>query len=207
MLFMKNRRKIAGLLLGLGLVGCDVEHSRVNYKHGEEQAYVNNSNGEGLEEVASEDAEIVEEQPDYRTRDFSNDSDEVLLARMIFGEARGRDCLDSERIAIGYVALNRIEEGRYGRGLRGVLLRRNQFHCFNENNDNGVKVMNPMAYEPAAFEHCLEIARGVLSGIYTNETQGATHYFNPRVASPSWADSMTRIGRIHGSKHVFYKED
>ena len=147
---------------------------------------------------------IQQARPNYRTTNFANDSDEVLLARMLFGEAR--NCSDSEKAAIGYVALNRVQRGRYGNGLRGVILRRNQFSCFNANDPNRERLMDPMRYEHAAFENCLGIARGVLSGNETDNTQGATHYFNPNSASPSWADSMARIGRIDRSRHEFYRE-
>ena len=149
---------------------------------------------------------------DYRTTDFSTDSDEVLLARMIFGEARG--CSEIERIAVGYTALNRVNDGKKWNGetIREVILKPKQYSCFNESDPNRAKLMNPMSYEPKVFEDCLDIARNILNGECSDPAKGATHYFNPRYANPSWANRMNHIGYLDlgedkKSEHKFFKED
>lgn len=148
----------------------------------------------------------------YRVSDFSKDSDEVLLARMLFGEAR--NCSDMEKIAVAYTAINRANDGKKwnGESVRGAILKPWQYSCFNENDSNRDKLMNPEKYDKQAFARCLDIARDVLAGKYKDPT-GATHYFNPETAKPKWADKIRRLGRIkvdnegNLSKHEFYRED
>lgn len=150
----------------------------------------------------------VEEIVNYKTTNFSTDSDEVLLARMIFGEARG--CSDKEKIAVAYTALNRVEKKSwYGKDLKGVILKPWQYSCFNENDPNREKLKDPETQEPVAWKRCLEIAKGVLNKEYADPTRGATHYFNPRYADPYWKNSpnMTQIGQIGNSKHLFLREE
>lgn len=48
----------------------------------------------------------------YKTNDFSEDSEKVLLARMIFGE--GRNCSYDEQIAIGFTSFERANDGKNG---------------------------------------------------------------------------------------------
>lgn len=161
-------------------------------------------------------AEVVKEQPiqirgikrvDYRTDDFSDDSDEVLLARMLFGEAR--NCSDNEKTAVAYTVLNRVDDGKRWNGttIKGVILKPWQYSCFNDNDPNKKKLKDPEKYDKVSWGKCLGVARGVVSGESKDFTEGATHYFNPNVVNPSWASKMTRIGRIGNSKHAFYRED
>lgn len=146
----------------------------------------------------------------YKTDDFRKDSDKVLLARMMFGEAR--NCSDEEKIAVAYVALNRANDGKdwNGRTIKEVILKPYQFSCFNSKDPNKEKLLNPQSYEPRAFDICLQLAEGVLSGKYTDPTKGATHYCNLEVEKPVWRNNMKQIGKLktrHGlTKHDFYKE-
>ena len=147
----------------------------------------------------------------YKTTDFSEDSDEILLARMIFGEARS--CSYMERLAVGFSAVNRVNDGKKWNGetLSEVLLKPWQYSCFNDGDPNRVKLMDPKSYDTNSFYECLNVAGDILSGKITDPTNGATHYFNPDYANPSWADKLERIGRIETenglSKHEFYREN
>jgi N-acetylmuramoyl-L-alanine amidase len=147
----------------------------------------------------------------YKTKDFSNDSDRVLLARMIFGEARG--CSEIEKIAVAYTAMNRLRDGKKWNGerIREVILCPFQYSCFNSEDKNREKLMNPESGEPEAWKECLKISERVLSREISDPTKGATHYFNPEHANPNWKDSMRKIGKIKTEKglsaHEFYQED
>jgi hypothetical protein len=155
---------------------------------------------EQLEEMLLEPAIPV-----YETNDFKLDNDEVLLARMIYGEAR--NCSDSEKAAVAYTAVNRANDGKKWNGttLREAILKPKQYSCFNPEDPNRASLMDPMKHEPEAFERCLAVARGVLSGDIKDPV-GATHYFNPDAANPSWAAKMQKLGKVGNSKHVFYRE-
>lgn len=144
---------------------------------------------------------------DYKTSDFSSDSDEILMARMLFGE--GRNCSDEERIAIGYTAVNRANDGKRWNGetIRDAILKDKQYSCFNKGDANRAKLMDPMKYEPEAFEKCLESAHEVIVNSRSEMNKGQTHYFNPATVNPKWASKMEKIDLEKDCKHVFYRED
>ncbi len=143
--------------------------------------------------------------------DFGNDPDEVLLAKMLFGEARS--CSDLEKVAVAYTPLNRAEDGVAwnGRTLKEAILEPFQYECFNLGNANRDKLKAPNKYDSKSFDQCLKVARDVLSGRYQDPTNGATTYYNPTtIKEPERFKKMQKIGRINTSqgpsKHVFYKE-
>ncbi len=115
----------------------------------------------------------------YKTSDFSTDSDEVLLARMILGEAG--NCSHLERVAVGYTAVNRANDGKKWNGetLREALLWRKKYSCFNFGDSNRTILMNPDKYSPETFRDCLKASEEILSGKISDPTNGATHYYSP----------------------------
>lgn len=150
--------------------------------------------------------------PNYKVTDFSQDTDQVLLARMIWGEARGQS--DLERVAVAYTAVNRANDGKKWNGetVREAVLKPWQYSCFNSNDPNRDKLLDPQQYDAESFRECLDIAGKVLSGEHSDPTNGATHYFNPKVVLPTWAKKMSKIGKINVgnnklSAHDFYRED
>ena len=148
----------------------------------------------------------------YKTENLRNDTDDILLARMIFGEAR--DCADQEKIAVAYTAINRIDDGKRQNGttLKEVLLAPDQYSCFNRRDKNRTKLMDPDKYGKKEFEHCLLLARVLMAKKYKDPTNGATHY-HAAYARPLWSlsPSMKKIGRIETpegkSAHIFYREE
>ncbi|MDD5192483.1 MAG: cell wall hydrolase [Candidatus Nanoarchaeia archaeon] len=140
---------------------------------------------------------------DYKTRDFSKDSDKVLLARMLYGEAR--NCPREEKIEIAYTAINRANDGKKWNGetIKEAILKPWQYSCFNKDDVNYEKLKNP---KRKIFEECLKIANEVLDGKYKELNRGQTHY-HTRAVHPSWADSdqMTHLN-MGNTKHEFYME-
>lgn len=119
----------------------------------------------------------------YKTTDFSSDSDEVLLARIIFGEAE--KCSYLEKVAVGYTAVTRANDGLKWNGetLREVVLKQNkrgvhQYSCFNNGDPARKMLMNPENYDSESFNECLTVASEVLSREIPDPTNGADHYFN-----------------------------
>lgn len=176
------------------------------------------SSGYGVSEVYGGDKTSQVE--DYMASDynFSSDSDTVLLARMIFGEARRNSRI--EQIAVAHTALTRAKDKvRWnGTDIRSALLTPKQYSCFNDDDPNREILEDPMRYDSKRFKQCLVVAEKVLNGEYKDPTNGATHYHAPS-ANPKWAraPSMRRIGRINVgdidgdgeedfSAHTFFKE-
>lgn len=126
-----------------------------------------------------------------------------VLARTLWGEARGEPA--EGKIAVAWVICNRVAKPRWwGRDVISVCRKPWQFSCWNENDPNRTKLL---AVTPAteSFLRCIARAAGVLAGIYTDPTGGATHYLNPHLADPDWDDGMIVTARI--GRHVFFKEN
>jgi hypothetical protein len=140
---------------------------------------------------------------------FAADSDPILLARMLFGEARGSS--REEKIIIAYSAVNRMESGLSylgGPTLRGVILKSNAYSAFNSGDPNLERLMDPEKYSSSAWQECLEVAEQVLQGQHSEYDKGQTHYHTPAV-NPSWA-SAENVEKIFfpsiNLDHLFYRE-
>ena len=78
------------------------------------------------------------------TGDFSDDPDQIILARALFGEARKTLVPDEARIAIGWVIKNRVESDGWGNSYSKVITKPLQFSAFNKNDPNRQYVENPL---------------------------------------------------------------
>jgi hypothetical protein len=155
----------------------------------------------------------------FKTEDFSKDSERVLLARMILGEAE--KCSDLEKISVAYVAINRANDGKKWNGetLKESILKPYQFSCFNKElfekvngkirkriNSRLKHLNDPMNYNPKEFKQCLILSGEILGGKYSDPTNGATFYYNPKtIDSPKWAGKLKRV-KVPGTVHWFFKE-
>lgn len=124
--------------------------------------------------------------------------DEVLLARLIFGEARGSS--RELKIAVAQTALNRTKNKKCS--LEGVILQPYQFSCFNKNDPNYNKVWNPEKYEIKAWKECLELAKEILDNKYQDLSQGANHYHTDKV-NPNWAKDRKPLFKVGNT--LFYR--
>lgn len=155
---------------------------------------------------------LVNGNPGYITDNFSSDSDRVILARMLFGEAR--NCSYDEKIVIAFTAINRSHDGKKwnGESIKGSILKPLQYSCFNEGDPNKKKLMDPQKYDNNSWDECLSAADTVLDGRFSFYNKGQTNYHTPTV-HPTWADSKLMESRTFTEwnpgkdfKHVFYKE-
>ncbi|MBF0608986.1 MAG: cell wall hydrolase [Candidatus Magnetobacterium sp. LHC-1] len=126
----------------------------------------------------------------------------VLLATTMLLEAGGEGEIGME--AVAQVIMNRIndERKRYGNTLVEVILRKKQFSCFNlDVLEKAKKVLYNVN------EDLTRIAFGFIHGNITcPAVKAATHYYNPKLANPKWADSpgMAFVKQI--GNHIFMKE-
>ncbi|MBV4432001.1 spore cortex-lytic enzyme [Clostridium tyrobutyricum] len=115
-----------------------------------------------------------------------NSQDELLLARIINGEARGEPY--EGQVAVGSVILNRTRDPRFPSSIAGVV------------------------YQPGAFtaivdgqihanleQNSINAARDALNG--WDPSGGAVYYFNPATATSNWIWSRPLIKVI--GKHRF----
>ncbi|WP_417821355.1 cell wall hydrolase [Terasakiella sp.] len=129
-----------------------------------------------------------------------------VLARTLFGEARGEKVRGLEAVAC--VVINRVEKairrGGYwwGNDAEGVCLRPWQFSCWNVNDPNREQILK-ITGENKVFASCLRVARRALFGGVKDPTQGATHYHRIGLL-PAWARNRIPCAEI--GNHVFYKD-
>ncbi len=128
-----------------------------------------------------------------------------VLARTIFGEARGEPVEGME--AVANVVLNRVKiaqkKGRYwwGNNIIGVCQKPYQFSCWNKNDPSYHRLTN-VSDKNIYFVTSLRIARRAVIGALPDRTKGATHYHADYV-SPYWARGEAPVKTI--GRHLFYK--
>jgi N-acetylmuramoyl-L-alanine amidase len=150
---------------------------------------------------------IVEAEPDRESTQAPPKPGSAvdILARTLWGEARGEPVRGKEAVAC--VVMNRVRTaqargGRYWWGADpiAVCTKPWQFSCWNPADPNRAK-LEAVTMEDRTFRMCVRIARRALAGVVDDPTGGATHYHTRDVAPP-WSRGRSPTAEIGG--HVFY---
>lgn len=115
-----------------------------------------------------------------------DNSDYMLLARIISAEARGEPY--EGQVAVGAVILNRIEHPSFPDTMSGVIYQPLAFSCVDDGQIN----------EPVV-QSAYKAATDALNG--WDPSGGAIYYYNPVTATSKWIRSRPLIKQI--GKHVF----
>lgn len=115
-----------------------------------------------------------------------SDADVALLARLIYGEARGESYVG--QVAVGAVVLNRIKSASFPNTMSGVIYQRYAFTAV----DDGQINLTPNATAKKA-------AQDAMNG--WDPTYGALYYYNPATATSGWIFSRKTTVTI--GNHVF----
>ena len=118
---------------------------------------------------------------------YSN-NDVNLLARLIYGEARGESYVG--QVAVGAVVLNRVKSASFPNTVAGVIY---QGYAFTAVADGQIN-LTPTATAKKA-------AQDAMNG--WDPTYGAIYYYNPATATSSWIFSRQTLVTI--GNHVFAK--
>ena len=118
----------------------------------------------------------------------SNSSDVNLLARLIYGEARGESY--TGQVAVGAVVLNRVRSSSFPNTIAGVIYQKGAFDVVTDGQIN----MTPNST-------AIKAARDAMNG--WDPSYGAIYYFNPNTATNSWIWSRPMTVTI--GKHRFCK--
>lgn len=127
-----------------------------------------------------------------------------ILARTLFGEARGEPVRGKEAVAC--VVLNRVRRARrrggwwWGGDIVEVCLKPWQFSCWNAGDPNRARI-ETVTDSDRVFRSCQRIAERALAGTLTDPTKGATHY-HARGVHPPWAWHKAPSAEI--GRHLFY---
>ena len=101
----------------------------------------------------------------------TNSNDLNLLARIIYGEARGESY--TGQVAIGAVVLNRVRNSSFPNTIAGVIYQKGAFDAVSDGQIN----LTPSSTAKKA-------AQDALNG--WDPTYGAIYYFNPKTATNKW---------------------
>jgi|SRR3989344_1364940 len=125
-----------------------------------------------------------------------------LIARTVFGEARGEKSFDSLQ-AIAHVILNRVKDNKnWPNSVRAVIHQKNQFSCWNEGDPNYGAVQS-VTFNNPEFRQAYQ---ATLAALLSEEdiTHGANHY-HAKWVNPSWAQQKNMIPVAEIEQHLFYK--
>ena len=116
----------------------------------------------------------------------TSSSDELLLARLINGEARGEPY--EGQVAVGAVILNRTRDPKFPKTIAGVVYQPGAFTAIVDGQVHAQMEQNS-----------IRAARDALNG--WDPSSGAIYYFNPDTATSAWIWSRPLIKII--GKHRF----
>jgi hypothetical protein len=148
--------------------------------------------------------------PEYKVFDKADDMSELeILARTIEAEASGEKY--AGKIAVGAVIANRVSSGSYGSsgGIKGVILKKAQFSPWNSITGGAKGEQGKDMLALKASDDSYRAANAILTGNYTDETGGASHYVNESISTPEWLNDMKsqKKGTITIGKHLFGNAD
>ena len=139
------------------------------------------------------------------TSNFLHDMEIDVLARTLWGEARGEGKQGMEAVAA--VILNRVRhaanKGGYwwGNTIIQVCQKPFQFSCWNKADPNFRKLQS-VHENDLHFATALRIARRAVLGRIEDKTNGAMHYHAAGIL-PDWAEENQPTARI--GHHIFYR--
>ncbi|KYK26436.1 hypothetical protein AYK26_07520 [Euryarchaeota archaeon SM23-78] len=133
-------------------------------------------------------------------------SEVQLLAQLLFAEAsKKKDLSDEDATAIAWVVKNRLARPeRFGNSLEEVVYAPAQFSGVNSPEWNKINMGKLTQDEQRIYKRFMQISSGVWLGTIPDPTNGADHFFNPKLANPSWKKKMKKI--YSSEIHDFYKE-
>jgi len=128
------------------------------------------------------------------TGDFNDDTEQMILARAIYGEARNEILSDKARIAVGWSIRNRVEDTtKFGNNYNEVILKEDQYSAFRKSDENRPYVEDPLhtnnLIDKRAWENCYKVAGQVMLCEVDDPTDGANHYYDESIDSPYWANN------------------
>jgi hypothetical protein len=129
--------------------------------------------------------------------------EEVILARTLWGEARGEGIRGMQAVAA--VVLNRAARQKYwGKTIAEVCRKPYQFSCWNVNDPNLPRLLK-VGTEDSLFRAAIEVAKQAVAGTLVDETGGATHYYASWLTPiPKWAAGKIPSARI--GNHIFFAD-
>jgi spore germination cell wall hydrolase CwlJ-like protein len=135
------------------------------------------------------------------------DNDRDVLARTLWGEARGEE--PAGMVAVAWAIRNRVDDGKakswWGEGYIGVCQKPWQFSCWNSNDPNFPFLSGAKPIPKAEFAMCQLAAQQVINDVKPDPTGGATHYYSTTMPKPpKWVTGAKQTLKL--GHHVFFKD-
>ncbi len=134
------------------------------------------------------------------TGDFRDDTDEILLARLILGETS--DEPREAKVWVAWSVINRTMAGSWWpKSIKEVILQKNQYDPIKPTSPVYKKIINPLNYDGVgvadkkSWYECYEIAQGVISGKINSPTK-ATHFFGVGVTREWFEKNIVPNGKF-----------
>jgi len=175
--------------------------------------------------IAEHVAEVMSTAPSPIEPDV--DEDELqCLAKNIYHEARGESW--EGKLAVAWVTLNRVHSGRFPDTICDVVYQAQHSTWWLENHGRKVPVRNkcqfswycdgksdriqlttlegePIVGNVNAWTASQDVALKTMLGITSDNTKGATFYYNPKLADPYWKTHF--VYTVMVGDHKFMKID
>lgn len=142
---------------------------------------------------------------------MSRETDVDVVARTLFGEARGETVQGQQ--AVAWVIRNRVDaqlrsDGKpdwWGEGYNDVCRKAYQFSCWNRNDPNFPFLSGAKAIGDRLFASLKAVAMTVIRGEVPDPTGGATHYYATTMPkAPAWVAGAKFTVQI--GAHRFYRD-
>jgi N-acetylmuramoyl-L-alanine amidase len=141
---------------------------------------------------------------DRNAEKFYKEMEVDVLARTLYGEARGEGSAGMQ--AVANVVLNRVKFAEsqngfwWGNNIIQVCQKPYQFSCWNRSDPNFHK-LQAVDKTDLYFATAIRIAQRAAAGVLADITNGATHYHAAGV-EPYWARGVKPAAVI--GRHIFY---
>lgn len=134
------------------------------------------------------------------TGDFRDDPEEILLARLIFGEAEGEP--REAKVWVAGAVINRVKTKRVWKDtIKEVILQSGQYDPFKPSDPRYEKIIDPLDFKGSneltrrSWYQCYEIAQDIISGAIKNPTT-ATHFHGKDVTRKWFEAKVVPNGRF-----------
>lgn len=148
------------------------------------------------------------------TGNFYDDSEAIILARLIFGEANNQP--REAKVWVGWSVINRIKaKSWWPNNIHDVILQTGQYDPFKSSDFNFSKIINPIGFvgqsemDKKSWFECYEIAEKIVLGKMDNPTE-ATHFHGIGVTRDWFEKQVVPKGRFLkkiGDTYFYYSSN
>ena len=123
-----------------------------------------------------------------------------ILARTLEAEAGNQGALGM--MSVGSVIMNRLKNPAYGSDIHSVILQPGQFSVWNKATGHAGGSQGRDMSSVIPSETAFMVTDQLLDQNYNDPTGGATHFYNPSLANPSWGKTAGGEWKTIGD-HIF----